>query len=173
MTSHSQTTTLSVKGMTCNSCVNAIESQLKPLPGVLSASVSLLDEKATVTFDPSLQTVATIKETIEDCGFDVAVLSGGGVSASAAAKQDSAFLAEWDPLSEKVGAADEGWGGVVEEKDLRISVKGMTCQVGFAIANEVFFVLALTNCTFAVMRKCCNSSAQIFAWSGFSLCRFG
>ncbi|KAJ3034894.1 hypothetical protein HK097_004368, partial [Rhizophlyctis rosea] len=127
MTSNSQTLILSVKGMTCNSCVNSIESQLKPLPGVLSASVSLSEEKATILFNPSLQNAATISETVEDCGFDVAFLSGA-TGAGSAKKQDSAFLAEWDPLSEKVGVVEDGWGDVAEEKELRISVKGMTCQ---------------------------------------------
>ncbi|KAJ3026059.1 hypothetical protein HDV00_012197 [Rhizophlyctis rosea] len=138
MTSH-QTTTISVQGMTCNSCVRSIESQLKPLPGILSASVSLADEKATVTFDGSQIGIDKIVETIEDCGFDAKVLekaAGGDV------RQDSAFLAEWDPLSSSnvgsnfgskddvrtvVGEDEEAVVGG-EEKEVVISVEGMTCQ---------------------------------------------
>jgi copper chaperone CopZ len=44
---------LSVKGMTCASCVGAVEEAVRALPGVESASVQLLLEAADVKYDPS------------------------------------------------------------------------------------------------------------------------
>ncbi|KAI8138697.1 hypothetical protein BJV82DRAFT_523026 [Fennellomyces sp. T-0311] len=62
---------LPVEGMTCNSCVKSITNALNQLEGVQSVQVSLADKKATVDYDSSRLTPATIVETIEDCGFDV------------------------------------------------------------------------------------------------------
>ncbi|RWS27695.1 copper-transporting ATPase 1-like protein [Leptotrombidium deliense] len=60
---------LQVQGMTCASCVNTIEKNVKKLCGVQSVSVSLTTEKAKITFDPQLIGVRVIVETINDLGF--------------------------------------------------------------------------------------------------------
>ncbi|KAJ8660977.1 hypothetical protein O0I10_003199 [Lichtheimia ornata] len=65
------TTTLPVKGMTCQSCVKSITSVLVDLAGVQSVDVSLEEEQATIMHDTSLLSRETIIEAIEDCGFDV------------------------------------------------------------------------------------------------------
>ncbi|KAJ3117806.1 ATPase Cu transporting protein 7B, partial [Phlyctochytrium bullatum] len=69
-TETTKTARITVKGMTCNSCVQSIESQLKPMTGVISASVDLKAEIATVSFDPAMLNTQQIISTIEDCGFD-------------------------------------------------------------------------------------------------------
>jgi Cu+-exporting ATPase len=43
-----------VSGMTCTACSNSIESALKAIDGVITASVALLQNKADVVFNPSL-----------------------------------------------------------------------------------------------------------------------
>lgn len=43
-----------VSGMTCTACSNSIESALKAVDGVLTASVALLQNKADVVFNPAL-----------------------------------------------------------------------------------------------------------------------
>lgn len=43
-----------VTGMTCSACTSAVEGAISALPGVTRASVSLLQNKAHVVFDPSL-----------------------------------------------------------------------------------------------------------------------
>lgn len=43
-----------ISGMTCTACSNSIESALKAVDGVLSASVALLQNKADVVFNPAL-----------------------------------------------------------------------------------------------------------------------
>ncbi|KAI7879611.1 heavy metal translocatin [Lichtheimia hyalospora FSU 10163] len=65
------TTVLSVKGMTCQSCVKSITSALMDLAGAKSVDISLEDEQATIMHDTSLLSRERIIEAIEDCGFDV------------------------------------------------------------------------------------------------------
>lgn len=45
---------VSVSGMTCAACSNSVESALRGVNGVLTASVALLQNRADVVFDPNL-----------------------------------------------------------------------------------------------------------------------
>ena len=65
------TTTLSVPAIHCDHCKSSIEGALNGLEGVSRAEVSVEAKTVTVSFDEALP-MATIKETIEDQGFDVA-----------------------------------------------------------------------------------------------------
>ncbi|PID01243.1 MULTISPECIES: copper chaperone CopZ [unclassified Sporosarcina] len=65
------TTTLNVKGMTCNHCVQAVESALTELPGVERALVDLKANSVAVQFDESVVTIKKMTEAIEDQGYDV------------------------------------------------------------------------------------------------------
>uniref|UniRef100_A0A2K6SVZ4 Copper-transporting ATPase 1 n=1 Tax=Saimiri boliviensis boliviensis TaxID=39432 RepID=A0A2K6SVZ4_SAIBB len=62
--------TISVEGMTCNSCVWAIEQQIGKVNGVHHIKVSLEEKNATIIYDPKLQTPKTLQEAIDDMGFD-------------------------------------------------------------------------------------------------------
>ena len=63
-------TTLQIEGMTCASCVGRVEKALKRVPGVLSATVNLATETATVR---ALSTVpaSALKAAIEKAGYAV------------------------------------------------------------------------------------------------------
>jgi Cu+-exporting ATPase len=74
-TVHMATTTLKVEGMTCGACTSAVEGAFKSVDGVGSVSVSLVMERAVVQHDPSRITAATIREMIDDRGFDAEILS--------------------------------------------------------------------------------------------------
>ena len=63
--------TLHVKGMSCGHCVKAVETSVGALEGVSAVQVHLADEKVDVCFDPTVVTLADIKETIDDQGYDV------------------------------------------------------------------------------------------------------
>lgn len=65
------TITLDVKGMSCNHCVNAIEGALEKVKGVSHSKVDLSAHQVTVSFDDTVVAVETIKETIEDQGYDI------------------------------------------------------------------------------------------------------
>ncbi|MDI2588719.1 copper chaperone CopZ [Psychrobacillus sp. NEAU-3TGS] len=63
--------TLNVQGMSCGHCVNAVESNVGKLDGVELVKVHLDAGKVDVSFDNEKVTVAKIKETIDDQGYDV------------------------------------------------------------------------------------------------------
>ncbi|RDX63285.1 Copper-transporting ATPase RAN1 [Mucuna pruriens] len=65
---------VTVTGMTCAACSNSVESALKSVDGVLSASVALLQNKADVVFNPALLKDEDIKNAIEDAGFEADIL---------------------------------------------------------------------------------------------------
>ena len=63
--------TLHVEGMTCGHCVKAVETAVGALAGVESVAVNLADAKVEVSFEAAQVSVAQIKETIDDQGYDV------------------------------------------------------------------------------------------------------
>ncbi|XP_041502652.1 copper-transporting ATPase 1-like [Microtus oregoni] len=65
-----QETVININGMTCNSCVQSIEGVISKKPGVKSIRVSLANSTGTVEYDPLLTSPETLREAIEDMGFD-------------------------------------------------------------------------------------------------------
>ncbi|MBI2288576.1 MAG: heavy-metal-associated domain-containing protein, partial [Chloroflexi bacterium] len=63
--------TLQIAGMTCASCVANNEQALRDLPGVSKAVVNLATGKATVEYDPNRVTLADMKKTVTDIGYEV------------------------------------------------------------------------------------------------------
>ena len=68
-TQPSQTVTIPVQGMSCSSCVNRIETGLRALPGVVSASVNFPLEQVTVAYQPEAATRGDLDRTIRDLGY--------------------------------------------------------------------------------------------------------
>lgn len=68
--------TVKVGGMVCATCVQTIESALRALPGVVSASVNLATEKAYVVYNPSISSVENMKNAIEDAGYQYLGIAG-------------------------------------------------------------------------------------------------
>lgn len=64
-----------IKGMTCTSCSNSIESALRKVPGVQAAVVALATEECEVHHDPALVSRAQILALIDDLGYDAEVLN--------------------------------------------------------------------------------------------------
>lgn len=62
---------LKVSGMTCGHCVKAVENALNELEGIEQTEVQLDDGTVKVTFDPAKSDETTIKNAIEDQGYDV------------------------------------------------------------------------------------------------------
>ncbi|GAB3044140.1 copper chaperone CopZ [Virgibacillus ainsalahensis] len=63
--------TLNVQGMSCGHCKMSVEGALNKLDGVSAAEVNLEAGNVDVTFDESKVNVETIKEAVEDQGYDV------------------------------------------------------------------------------------------------------
>ena len=67
----SEKVTVPVGGMTCASCVERVEKVLRGVDGVISASVNLATEKATVEFAAGSLTISDIRRAIEAAGYTV------------------------------------------------------------------------------------------------------
>lgn len=66
-----ETATLNVSGMSCGHCVKAVEGSVGKLDGVKKVEVKLDKGQVDVEFDANVVTLATIKDTIDDQGYDV------------------------------------------------------------------------------------------------------
>ncbi|KAG6035813.1 hypothetical protein E4U41_005911, partial [Claviceps citrina] len=69
------TTTVAIEGMTCGACTSAVEGGFKGVDGILRFNISLLAERAVITHNVTKISAEQIVETIEDRGFDAAVVS--------------------------------------------------------------------------------------------------
>jgi copper chaperone len=65
-----ETTTLKVKGMSCQHCVKTIETTVSRLPGVGKVEVDLGRAEARVTYEPTATPLDRIVRTIEDQGYE-------------------------------------------------------------------------------------------------------
>lgn len=62
-------TVIKIGGMTCAMCVKTNEDALKKVDGVIKVNVNLSAEKAYVTYNPKITTIADMKKAIEDVGY--------------------------------------------------------------------------------------------------------
>ena len=67
---------LKIGGMSCVMCVKAIEEGLKKLDGISDVNVNLTSEKAYVTYNSEITTVAGMKKVIEDLGYQYLGVEG-------------------------------------------------------------------------------------------------
>lgn len=63
------TKTMKIEGMTCASCVKAVERSVKKLNGVSEANVNLSTERLTISYEPSSVNVSDIKKAVEKAGY--------------------------------------------------------------------------------------------------------
>jgi len=59
-----------VRGMTCASCVARVEEALKSVPGVVTVSVNLASEKATVEYIEGTE-IADLRRVVKDAGYEM------------------------------------------------------------------------------------------------------
>ncbi|EGX48379.1 hypothetical protein AOL_s00080g8 [Orbilia oligospora ATCC 24927] len=69
------TTTVSVHGMTCGACSSAVNKGFAGMDGIVSVDVSLLTNRAVVVHESVKVSAEKIVDTIEDRGFDAALIS--------------------------------------------------------------------------------------------------
>ena len=78
---------LPIKGMTCAACVMHVEHALLDTPGVVSASVNLVTEKAAVGLESEFVPLEELRHSITDAGYDIATtdtnLNVGGMTCAA------------------------------------------------------------------------------------------
>jgi len=63
--------TLNVQGMSCGHCVKSVEGSVGKLKGVSNVKVHLENGTVDVEYNSDEVTLETIKETIDDQGYDV------------------------------------------------------------------------------------------------------
>lgn len=61
---------ITVNGMSCHHCKNAVESALKNLDGVEKAEVSLAEKSVKVVFDDTITNLEKIYSEIEEVGYE-------------------------------------------------------------------------------------------------------
>ncbi|HBG75886.1 MAG TPA: heavy metal translocating P-type ATPase [Clostridiales bacterium] len=61
--------TLQITGMTCASCVNAVQKAISKVDDVQEASVNLATEKATVVYDPDKVRIPQIQDAVSRAGY--------------------------------------------------------------------------------------------------------
>ncbi|KAB1267917.1 Copper-transporting ATPase 2 [Camelus dromedarius] len=101
--SQTATGTISIAGMTCQSCVQSIEGRVSSLKGIVSIKVSLEQGSAAVKYVPSVLSLPQVCSHIEDMGFEASVVEGKAAS--------------WPYRSSPV-----------PEAVVKLRVEGMTCQ---------------------------------------------
>ncbi|VDH90141.1 Cu+-exporting ATPase [Mytilus galloprovincialis] len=104
-------TRITVEGMTCQSCVRNIESNIKTKAGVDEIRVSLADKEAFIIYNPDHTNPEVLREAIDDMGFD------------ASFPRQSSVDKEFDRLAERSSTRSGG-----PESECEISIIGMTCK---------------------------------------------
>ena len=64
-------TVLNVEGMSCSHCVNAVTKAVTALEGISGVNVDLEGKTATVDYDPDQVSLDSIKEAIEEEGYEI------------------------------------------------------------------------------------------------------
>lgn len=67
-----ETMTLNIEGMSCEMCVGHVTRALSELDGVKSATVSLPQKTAVVTYDPARVGLGQMTEAVEEEGYEAA-----------------------------------------------------------------------------------------------------
>ena len=64
--------TLTVKGMSCGGCENAVKRAVSLVDGVSNVTASHRDERVTLDYDPAKATREAIEQAISRAGYRVA-----------------------------------------------------------------------------------------------------
>ena len=117
---------LTIEGMHCASCVNAVERALSSVDGVHQASVNLAAEQATVVYDPELVATPDLERAVADAGYEVAGSRGDGVG-------DSRLVLEIEGMhcASCVGAVERSLAGVGGVREATVNLAQGRATVSF------------------------------------------
>uniref|UniRef100_A0A8C2KE81 P-type Cu(+) transporter n=1 Tax=Cyprinus carpio TaxID=7962 RepID=A0A8C2KE81_CYPCA len=126
-----QTVTIRIEGMTCSSCVQAIQGMVSQRAGVYAIKVYLQEKKGIVTFDSSVTFPEELRSAIEDMGFEAWLDQGyfGIYDVSSISQMSSALKQSHTSKSSPSETTDEIPSGS-EDRETRkcfVQVTGMTC----------------------------------------------
>ncbi|KIK61759.1 hypothetical protein GYMLUDRAFT_42800 [Collybiopsis luxurians FD-317 M1] len=115
---------LRIEGMTCGSCVEAIEGMLRPQDGIHSIKVALLAERGIIEYDPKKWNIEKIVEEISDIGFDA--------TAVPPSREDNITLRIYGmTCSSCTGTVETGLASVPGINSVSVSLVSETCQISF------------------------------------------
>ena len=93
--------TIPVGGMTCAACQSRVQRALNKMDGVRDASVNLMLNNATVTFDPTAVSPQALVDLIRDTGYDAEIPRGEKTSLEAQSENELVQAAEFVHLRTK------------------------------------------------------------------------
>jgi len=70
--------TVPIRGMSCASCVEKVQTALNHVPGVLKASVNFATEKATVEYVPGKVSMKDLAKAVQAAGYELLEVEEGG-----------------------------------------------------------------------------------------------
>ncbi|XP_017567032.1 copper-transporting ATPase 1 [Pygocentrus nattereri] len=121
-----------IEGMTCNSCVQAIEGTMSQKKGVRCVQVSLANHQGTFEYDPLVTTPEELRGTIEEMGFDAFLPETNSLLPVAVKSPLSVWSSPLPPVlstikeKEVESDSESGTGSCVLSKCF-IQIGGMTC----------------------------------------------
>ncbi|PZO11140.1 MAG: cation-transporting ATPase PacS [Leptolyngbya foveolarum] len=81
-------TTLKLKGMSCASCANSIQSAIQQVPGVDSVQVNFAAEQASVEYDERNTNLEKIQAAVADAGYEASEREDLGIGEEDAKEQE-------------------------------------------------------------------------------------
>ncbi|KAG6869239.1 hypothetical protein C0993_009104 [Termitomyces sp. T159_Od127] len=115
---------LRIEGMTCGSCVEAIEGMLRGQKGIHSVKVALLAERGQIEYDPAHWTVDKLINEISDIGFDASVIPP--------VRADTVTLRIYGmTCSSCTNTVESGLSSVPGITSVAVSLATETCTIGF------------------------------------------
>lgn len=66
-----QTVVLNIEGMSCQGCVKSVHDAVLQVVGVQDCIVNLDNHTAMISYDDVLTDIQTLRNVVEDAGFDV------------------------------------------------------------------------------------------------------
>jgi Cu+-exporting ATPase len=93
--------TLQVTGMTCAACQARVQRALTKTPGVEDASVNLMTNAASVSYDPGVTSPQNLVEAIRATGYGAELPTPGRTTADTRQAEDSVRAAEFNALRTK------------------------------------------------------------------------
>ncbi|PLW14565.1 hypothetical protein PCANC_15729 [Puccinia coronata f. sp. avenae] len=150
-------TTLTISGMTCGSCVSAIESNLKKLPGIQSVSVALLTEQAIVVHDETHTSVYSIIDQIDLSGFDATLISSQPLVDPKQKKKHTALTMHLPRDHDHVPHT---------LLEVSLKVDGMTCaSCSSSIESQIKKLKGVHFVSVALMAGRCKIRCDLNAWT--------
>lgn len=121
--------TLEVVGMHCASCANIISKKISKLSGVESIDINFATEKANVSFDPSITTVADMNKEIKDIGYTL---------------HDNSNLQDMEGMAGMEGMDHSAHLGLKQSKDAKLEeLQKMKAKVDFVLPIALLIFVSM------------------------------